>query len=130
MVEKLDDTNFVLYAARHYNNPECCETLEFYDDLKKFKYLKRLFNKYSDTGDLKVRLIINHIIVIYNLFGTEAATRMLFFKLFPHTNELATFLQFLNYMPKVINNITHLNITIDGDDVKYDEFILKQLETI
>jgi len=69
MFEKLDETNFVLYAAKHYDNPHCYDTLEFYDDLNRFKYLKRLFNRYEETGELKDRLIINHLTIIYNIFG-------------------------------------------------------------
>ena len=80
MIETLDDSNFVLYAAKHYDNPQCYDVEEFHDDLKRFKYLKRLLGKYEDTGELRENLILNHIIVLYNVFG-EAATRMLFFKL-------------------------------------------------
>ena len=69
MNEKLDELSFVLYAAKHYINPGCLDTDEFFNDLKRFKYLKRLFNKYHETGELKERLILNHIIVIYNVFG-------------------------------------------------------------
>jgi len=79
--ETLDNSNFLLYAAKHYDNPQCFDTKEFYDDLKRFKYLKRLFNRYKETGDLKERLIINHLQVIYNLFGVEPSTRMLFLAL-------------------------------------------------
>ena len=63
--ETLDNSNFLLYAAKHYDNPQCFDTKEFYDDLKRFKYLKRLFNRYKETGDLKERLIINHLQILY-----------------------------------------------------------------
>ena len=68
-MQQLDDTNFMLYAAAHYDNPQCYDTDEFYDDLKRFKYLKRLLNRYKETGELKERLILNHLTVIYNVFG-------------------------------------------------------------
>jgi hypothetical protein len=76
----LTEENFTLFAMKHYDNPHCRGVNEFNDDLKKFKYLKRLFRKYRAGGGLKERLILNHIIVIYNLFGVDAATNMLFFK--------------------------------------------------
>ena len=81
MIEKLDETNFVLYAAKHYDNPECFDTEEFISDLKRFKYLKRLFNKYHENNELKERLILNHIVVLYNLFGPEVTSRILFLML-------------------------------------------------
>ena len=65
-MQQLDDSNFMLYAAANYDNPQLYDTDEFYDDLKRFKYLKRLFNRYKETGELKERLILNHLIVIYN----------------------------------------------------------------
>ena len=76
----LTEDNFTLYAIKHYDNPACKGIAEFNDDLKRFRYLKRLFNKYTAGKDLKERLILNHLVVIYNLFGAEAATKMLFFK--------------------------------------------------
>jgi len=81
MFEKLDETNALLYAAKHYDNPQCYDTIEFYDDLKRFQYLKRLFNRYKETGEIKERLAINHIIILYNVFGPVHCTRLLFLKL-------------------------------------------------
>lgn len=130
MLEKLDDTNFLLYAAKHYDNPECFETLEFYDDLKKFKYLKRLLNRYKESGDLKERLVLNHVVVILNLFGDEAAVRMLFFKLLNYKDELYTILSYMRRMPPEVKNITHLNITLHASDMMLDETIVELLEKI
>ena len=79
-MDKIDESNFILFAAKFYDNPQCMDESEFFDDLKRFKYLKRLFNKYKEGGELKERLVLNHLIVLYNLFE-EGATRMLFFKL-------------------------------------------------
>jgi len=62
----IDDNNFLLYAAKHYDNPNCTDVLEFQEDLNRIKYIKRLFKKYSETGELKERLIINHLTVVYN----------------------------------------------------------------
>ena len=97
---ELTEDNFVLYAMKHYDNPNCKGLNEFQDDLKKFRYLKRLFRKYKPGSGLKERLIINHIVVIYNLFGIEAATTMLFFKIDKkHWPQLKAFLIYLNLMP-------------------------------
>ena len=96
----LTEENFTLFAMKHYDNPHCRGVTEFNDDLKKFKYLKRLFRKYRTGGGLKERLILNHIIVIYNLFGVDAATNMLFFKIDKkYWPQLKSFLMYLNVMP-------------------------------
>lgn len=96
----LTEENFLLYAVKHYDNPYCKGMGEFEDDLKKFRYLKRLFRKYTAGRGLKERLIVNHLVVIYNLFG-PAATKMLFFKIEKkYWSQLKTFLVFLNYMPE------------------------------
>ena len=95
MNEKLDELSFMLYAAKHYTNPGSLDTDEFFSDLKRFKYIKRLLNKYHESGELKERLILNHIIVLFNIFG-DSATDMLFFRLKEYENELATFLVYLN----------------------------------
>jgi hypothetical protein len=130
MFEKLDDTNFMLFAARNYDNPECLETVEFYDDLKRFKYVKRLLNKYRESGEFKERLILNHMMVILNIFGDDAAIRMMFFKLYDYRDELFTILEFLGRMPTKISGITHLNITIDKNDLNSIDDIVKTLRKI
>ena len=112
---KLNDDNFVMYAMKHYDNPQCQTTKEFEEDLKRFLYLKKLFARYSRTGDLKERLILNHIIVLYNLFG-EASTSMLFFKLEEeHWSALITFLIYLNRVDEKIEQCGKLvsDIPID-----------------
>jgi len=116
----LTEENFTLYAIKHYDNPACKGIAEFNDDLKRFRYLKRLFNKYIAGKDLKERLILNHLVVIYNLFGAEAATKMLFFKVerefWP---QLKTFLVFLNFMP--IGPISAQGIVVEGYEIPLDE---------
>jgi len=99
--DELTNRNFELYASQHYNNPECCNVEEFKEDLTRFKYLKRLLRRYEQSGDLQERLILNHIIVIFNVFGIKAANRMIWFKVEPeHYSTLKTFLVFLHYMPE------------------------------
>jgi hypothetical protein len=130
MYDQLDETNFLLYAAKHYDNPQCFDTLEFYDDLKRFKYLKRLFKSYKETGDLKEQLILNHIIVLYNLFGVRATTKMLFFKLLDYKQELKPFLEFLQYMPEQIISIGIQSISINNKDIISDKLIEERLRQI
>ena len=97
--KKIDDDNFLLYAIKHYDNPSCKGLTEFYDDLSRIVYLKRLFKKYKTNGDLKERLILNHIITFYNVFGIECATRILFSKIDVEFHSiLKTFLIYLEYI--------------------------------
>lgn len=128
--DKLDETNFLLYAAKHYQNPHCYDTLEFYDDLNRFKYIKRLFNRYEETRDLKDRLIINHLTIIYNIFGVEPATRMLFLKLKGHYHLLKPFLVLMGYMPDVVHNIGIEGKSIISSDIHMDEKIVEILRQI
>jgi hypothetical protein len=100
MYENITTNNFVMYAIKHYDNPQCEGEKEFHDDMKRFKYIKRLFRKYQDTGILKERLLLNHIIVLNNLFGADASSTLLFFKIeSEHWPTLKAFLEFLNIMP-------------------------------
>ena len=97
----LTPENINMFAMKHYDNPSCVDEQEFLDDMKRFKYLKRLFRKYDTSKDLKMRLIINHIIILANVFGVEAATTLLFFKIEKnHWSILKSFLIFLHYMPE------------------------------
>lgn len=99
--EKLTSKNFALFAAKNYNNPQCMTTEEFQEDLQKFKYIKRLFNRYETTGELGERLILNHLIVLYNVFGINAANHMMFYKIDKKNWPLLkTFLVYLNYLPE------------------------------
>ena len=98
---ELTQENINMFAMKHYDNPSCVDEAEFLDDLKRFKYLKRLFRKYDTSEELKVRLIINHIIVLSNVFGVDATTTLLFFKIEQkHWSLLKTFLVYLHFMPE------------------------------
>ena len=81
MFENLTEENFQLFAMKYYTNPHCADILEFQADLKRIRYIKRLFKKYRESGELKERLILNHLIVIFNSFGIEASLNMLDLKL-------------------------------------------------
>lgn len=97
--DTITHSNFELFAAQHYNNPECTSVEEFKEDLSRFKYLKRLLKRYEQAGDLQERLILNHLIVLYNVFGIEAADRMLWYKVDEnHWPIIKTFLVFLHYL--------------------------------
>lgn len=120
MVE-LNEENFLLYAIKNYDNPECKSMTEFEEDLSRFVYLKRLFRKYHKTGELKERLILNHLITFYNVFGVQAATKILFYKIEPELHYiLKTFLVYLNYVPHEVSkeNIRILEIDMDNRIIK------------
>ena len=97
----LTPENINMFAIKHYDNPSCVDEQEFLDDMKRFKYLKRLFRKYDTSKVLKIRLILNHIIVLANVFGVDASSTLLFFKIDKkHWSILKTFLVYLSYMPE------------------------------
>ena len=129
-MDKLDESNFLLYAAKHYDNPQCFDTLEFYEDLKRFKYIKRLFNRYEEDGELKERLILNHIVILFNLFGVEPAVRMMFLRCKGQEHLLKPFLITLNNLPERVYNIGMENYTIKTSDIPDDYYIAKALRQI
>ena len=125
MVEKLNENNFLLFAMNHYDNPQCHSLEEFDEDLKKFLYLKKLITRYKKDNDLKERLILNHIIVLYNIFGHQA-TRMLFYKIDKDNwDVLTTFLFYLGHMPETL---PEYNIILS--DIKLDEKVIAVLRKL
>ena len=116
MYEKITSENIVMFAIKHYNNPQCEGEKEFYDDMKRFKYIKRLLRKHNDSGVLKERLLLNHIIILNNLFGPEACVTLLLFKVQrEYWGTLKSFLLFLNILrddelQKIEENIRVLEI--------------------
>ena len=99
MFKSITKENWLLYAQKNYDNPTLEKEAEFYDDLKRFKYLKRLFRKYSLTNKIKVRLAINHIIVLQNVFGVEACVTLLLYKIdVKYWGILKCILVYLNYL--------------------------------
>jgi len=129
-VEKLDDSNFMLYAAKYYDNPGCMDLLEFHDDLNRIKYIKRLFRRYAETGELKERLILNHLIVLYNVFDRDALTRMLVYKLYDYLEYLKPFLLLLNYWPDRVDGIGMNGEIILDSDIGVDPGIVEKLRKI
>ena len=127
--DDLNEGNFLMFAMKEYNDIQCTDIEEFYDDLKKIKYIKRLFNIYLNDGQLKERLILNHLITWYNVFSIQAGTRILFYKIEEHFwPMLKTFLIFLDRMPDKIESIR--GKTILATDIKLDDGIVTRLRTI
>ena len=128
MIDDLNDDTFMIYAMKSYDSPKCIMS-EFEEDLKRIKYVKRLIKRYKTTGELKERLILNHIIILSNVFGTRNAVRMLFYRIDEEDHSiLKTFLLFLDYMPDVIAGIKGKNIY--SGDIKIDLFVGKRLRDI
>ena len=128
MYEDLTEENFMLFAAKYYENPHCTDLLEFHDDLKRIRYLKRLFKKFEQSGELKERLILNHLLVLYNVFDTRAMTRILVFKLSEQLKYLKPFLLFLNYWRDDLGMIKG-NKFVDSE-VPLDATIVKMLREV
>lgn len=128
MLELNDDT-FVMFAMKHYNNPSCAGLKDFNDDLKRLRYIKRLLGRYRVTGEIKERLVLNHLVVFFNVFGVEAATRLLFFKIQPDLwPELKTFLVFLNYMPALVPVFGGLHMP--ESEIPLDDKLVEMLRKI
>jgi len=110
LFETLDDKNILIFAAKHYYKPNVIDAEEFYDDLKRFMYIKRLFNRYSKSGEISERLILNHLIVIFNVFGIQPSLQMLEYHIEQkYWTSLKPFLVFLKY----IKNDEYTNIPLD-----------------
>ena len=126
--DDLNNDNVMLYAAKAYDRPNCIMS-EFKEDMKRFNYLKRLFQRYRKLGELRERLIINHLVVLYNVFGPEVTTRLLFYKLNKEDySALKTYLLFLNYMPNVVRGIKGQDI--QSSNISVDMSIANILRTI
>ena len=130
IIDQVDETNFLLYAAKHYDNPHCYDTVEFYEDLNRFKYIKRLLNKYEESGDIKDRLIINHLTIIYNVFGAEAGTRLLFLKLKDYLHLITPFLVMMGTLPDVVRKIGIEGKDIYTSDIPLEPAIVEALRKI
>jgi hypothetical protein len=124
MKEKLCTNNFVMYAMKMYSNPLCTGIDEFKEDILRVKYIKRLLLKYKKNNDLKERLILNHIIILQNVFGAEGCTRILFYKIPKELHSyLKAFLEYLQYLPYEIPEV-------DLNSINSDHRIIKLLQRI
>lgn len=122
----LTESTFLLYAMKNYDNPQCTEMSEFEEDMKRFQYLRKLFSRYRQDSDLKERLILNHLIVIFNVFG-PGATNMLFMRLHEYHEYLKPFVEYLNFMPEVL---VYDDMMINSDSITGDELIKLRLKEI
>ena len=120
MYEKITNENVIMFAIKHYDNPQCEGEKEFHDDMKRFKYIKRLLRKYHDTNILKERLILNHIIVLNNVFGPDASATLLLFKIQQ------------GYWPALKSFMLFLNILREDElgDIKEDTYITEVLRKL
>jgi hypothetical protein len=122
----LTEETFLLYAVQHYNNPSCRSLKEFESDLKRFKYIKRLLKRYKKTGLLSERLILNHLILLRNVFN-DAVIPMLFLKFEEeYWSHIKTFLVFLNYLPESYQ----INKQVMSTDINLDVNIINKLRRI
>jgi hypothetical protein len=127
--EHLTNENFLIYCAKHYDNPQCHSTEEFLEDLKRIKYIKKLITRYVESGDLKERLILNHIIILYNVFGAVHLPKILYLKMHKQFKYLKPFLVMLNIMPNKILNVGDEDI-IDLGLISLDPIIVEALRVI
>ena len=125
MLDDLNDDNFTIYAMKCYSSPNCIMS-EFESDIKRTKYLKRLFRRYKVTKSLKERLILNHLILLNNVFGPEPTAKILFYRIDERDYDiLKTFLVYLNIMPEVVTGIR--GKTIHSEDILVEPNILEIL---
>jgi|TARA_E500000318_G_C3567634_1_gene216400 hypothetical protein len=121
--DTLDDGNFLLFAAKAYENPSCVDDAEFQEDLNRIKYIKRLLRKYEVGGELKERLILNHLVVLYNVFDGDAMTRMLFYRLYEYLEFIKPFMDLIGRLPNVVYGVGPEGIDIDCNVVVSDPTI-------
>lgn len=123
---QLNEDNFLMYAIKNYYNPGSMGIKDLEDDLKKFKYIKRLLSRYKKTGEVSERLVLNHLVVLYNVFG-DATTDMLFYKLEPeHWSDLKTYLVYLHRMPLE----TVVSPGIKETDIPLNQELIKVLRNL
>jgi hypothetical protein len=123
---KLTESTFLLYAMKHYDNPQCTDMSEFEEDMKRFQYLRKLFSRYRQDNELKERLILNHLIVLFNVFGAKA-TEMLFMRLHEYHEYLKPFVVYLNFMPQLL---VYDDVIINSKSIVSDDKIIERLQEI
>ena len=128
LFDDLNNDNMMLYAIKAYDKPNCIMS-EFKDDMKRFHYLKRLFRRYRMSGEIRERLVLNHLVVLCNVFTPVIATRLLFFKMTKEDySVLKTYLTFLSAMPEKVVSIKCKDII--SSDIPLDNTIISILRTI
>jgi hypothetical protein len=120
--DELNEDNYILFAIKYYDNPQAVTKEDFFEDLNRFKYIKKLLRKYTKTKDLKINLLINHFIIVFNVFG-EASIPLLFYKIEEELwSSMKTFLFFLNRIPEYPKSFL--------DEIPIDETCLNALNSI
>lgn len=130
MNDYIDDFNFLLFCAKNYDNAQCHDTEEFYEDLRRIKYIKKLITRYVITGDLKERLILNHLIILQNVFGPDALCKIIFLKMDKQLKYIKPFLVLLNILPDRVYNVGKQGNVYITDDIEMDTTIIEALRKI
>ena len=129
IMTKLTDKNYIMYAMKNYANPQCVDIEDFYEDLNRISYVRRLFVKYKKNNSLRERLILNHLIILYNVFSAQEISNLLFFKIErEYWSALKTFLVYLNFMPEKLLFLD--NYIILTTDIALDDNIINILRKI
>ena len=129
MRERLTSDNFLIYCAKHYDNPQCCSTEEFIEDLKRIKYIKKLITRYIETGELKERLILNHLIVLSNVFKPQPLCKIIYLKMKRQMPQVKPFLVMMNVLTEKIYNVGDEEI-VNTDSIIMDNNVIKALRKI
>lgn len=130
MHELLTENTFLQYCAKHYDFKRCIDEQEFHDDLNRIRYIKKLLTRYKQSGELKERLILNHIIILNNVFGPHHCSRILFLKFKDSFGLIKPFMILLDILPYKYTNIAKPNSVYFTDDYPLDQTIVEKLRNI
>ncbi len=125
----INDATFLLTAARTYNH-YCLDGAEFEEDMNRFKYIKKILYRYRKSGEINERLVLNHLVILFNVFDNKTCVRMLTFKLYNYMDELFTFLEFMGHLPKKIESIGDEDNNIFTNEYRRDSNLQFKLQDI
>lgn len=126
----LNDDNFLLYAAKHYDNPQCVTSEEFASDVRRIFYIKKLCTRFKEKSEDKTRLLLNHIIVLNNLFGADATARLLYLKVAEHYDIIKPLLEYIGILPVYLKAINSDDFIINTDSIEINREIISELRKI
>lgn len=130
MTEILTESNYLLYCAKHYDNPQCYDEEEFFEDMRRVKYIKKLITRYMIGGELKERLILNHLIILSNVFPPPHLVKILFLRLEKQMRYLKPFLIYLSLMPSIVNGVKDKTYSIETDLIDMDPKVIEVLRKL